>query len=266
MPFNSPPCFLVRVQSVVQNLLNDLGDIGRRAQVNTTMAVSDFPAECSPVFTFFSCVCVQSDGHGVDINIDFGNINQVLEQQEINERFRSAERMLTRLRLRIDRIEVGLPSFGLRTSPFFSRLAYRTIQFLPITYTTTTTGTDLRCRTSDKLVTACYHSYVRSDDDDHSRSTELHQYIHNVRWNRRHHIHRDGYGISRFDSFSRNASYAAKHGEHYSCRQCVDAPGKHRSSPLCTVSTAVGRRLLLGDKGSNWTDDVSDEQHATWLN
>ena len=40
------------------------------------------------------------------MNIDFGNIQQVLEQQEINERFRSIGRMLTRLKLRIDRIEV----------------------------------------------------------------------------------------------------------------------------------------------------------------
>ncbi|CAF4285200.1 unnamed protein product, partial [Rotaria magnacalcarata] len=62
------------IQSVVQNLLNDLGDVGRQAQVNTTMA---------------------SDGHGVDINIDFGNIHQLLEHQEINERFRSIGRMLT---------------------------------------------------------------------------------------------------------------------------------------------------------------------------
>lgn len=48
----------------------------------------------------------QPDGHGVDINIDFGNVNQFLEQQEVNERFRSIGRMLARLKIRIDRIEV----------------------------------------------------------------------------------------------------------------------------------------------------------------
>ncbi|CAF1403986.1 unnamed protein product [Rotaria magnacalcarata] len=83
------------IQSVVQNLLNDLGDVGRQAQVNTTMA---------------------SDGHGVDINIDFGNIHQLLEHQEINERFRSIGRMLTRLKLRIDRIEQIVQS-NFRLSP-----------------------------------------------------------------------------------------------------------------------------------------------------
>lgn len=55
-----------------------------------------------------SFIIFQSDGHGVDINIDFGNIHQVLEQQEVNERFRSIGRMLTRLKLRIDRIEVKI--------------------------------------------------------------------------------------------------------------------------------------------------------------
>ncbi|CAF0890660.1 unnamed protein product [Adineta ricciae] len=85
------------LQNLVQNLLNDLGDVGRQAQVNTTMA---------------------SDGHGVDINIDFGNVNQVLEQQEINERFRSIGRMLTRLKLRIDRIEQIVQSnFQLSPTP-----------------------------------------------------------------------------------------------------------------------------------------------------
>jgi hypothetical protein len=79
----------------VQNLLNDLGDVGRQAQVNTTMA---------------------SDGHGVDISIDFGNVNQVLEQQDINERFRSIGRMLTRLKLRIDHIEQIIES-NFRLSP-----------------------------------------------------------------------------------------------------------------------------------------------------
>ncbi|CAF2492678.1 unnamed protein product [Rotaria sp. Silwood2] len=83
------------IQNLVQNLLNDLGDVGRQAQVNTTMA---------------------SDGHGVDINIDFGNIHQVLEQQEINERFRSIGRMLTRLKLRTDRIEQIVQS-NFRLSP-----------------------------------------------------------------------------------------------------------------------------------------------------
>ncbi|CAF1162054.1 unnamed protein product [Rotaria sordida] len=83
------------IQNLVQNLLNDLGDVGRQAQVNTTMA---------------------SDGHGVDINIDFGNIHQILEQQEINERFRSIGRMLTRLKLRIDRIEQIVQS-NFRLSP-----------------------------------------------------------------------------------------------------------------------------------------------------
>ncbi len=29
------------IQSLVQNLLNDLGDVGRQAQVNTTMAVRE---------------------------------------------------------------------------------------------------------------------------------------------------------------------------------------------------------------------------------
>lgn len=73
------------IQTLVRNLLSDLGDVGRQAQVNTTMA---------------------SDGHGVDVNIDFGNINQILEQQEIHERFRSIGRMLARLRHRIDHIQV----------------------------------------------------------------------------------------------------------------------------------------------------------------
>ncbi|UJR37992.1 hypothetical protein I4U23_030674 [Adineta vaga] len=85
------------LQNLVQNLLNDLGDVGRQAQVNTAMA---------------------SDGHGVDINIDFGNVNQIFEQQEINERFRSIGRMLTRLKLRIDRIEQIVQSnFRLTPTP-----------------------------------------------------------------------------------------------------------------------------------------------------
>lgn len=83
------------IQNFVQNLLNDLGDVGRQAHVNTTMA---------------------SDGHGVDINIDFGNIHQTLEQQEINERFRSIGRMLARLKLRINRIEQIVQS-NFRLSP-----------------------------------------------------------------------------------------------------------------------------------------------------
>ncbi|CAF0752785.1 unnamed protein product [Adineta steineri] len=106
------------IQSLVQNLLNDLGDVGRQAQVNTTMA---------------------SDGHGVDINIDFGNVNQVLEQQEINERFRSIGRMITRLKLRIDRIEQIVQSnFRLSPTPPPST-SERTTSPTRVTATTTTT-------------------------------------------------------------------------------------------------------------------------------
>lgn len=67
------------------------------------------------------------------MNIDFGNIQQVLEQQEINERFRSIGRMMTRLKLRIDRLEVKLFScfIFLHRNFFFSFLANRRIKFSP---------------------------------------------------------------------------------------------------------------------------------------
>ncbi|CAF0783116.1 unnamed protein product [Didymodactylos carnosus] len=84
------------VQSLVQNLLNDLGDVGRQARVNTTMT---------------------SDGQGVDIQIDFGNVAQYLQQHELRERFRSIGRMMTRLRSRLDRLEQLIESnFRLPTS------------------------------------------------------------------------------------------------------------------------------------------------------
>ncbi|CAF0981590.1 unnamed protein product [Didymodactylos carnosus] len=84
------------VQDLVQNLLNDLGDIGRQARVNTSIA---------------------SDGQGVDIQIDFGSVSQYLQQHELRERFRSIGRMLSRLRLRLNRLEQLVESnFRLPTS------------------------------------------------------------------------------------------------------------------------------------------------------
>jgi hypothetical protein len=72
----------------------------------------------------------------VDINIDFGNVNQVLEQQEINERFRSIGRMLARLKLRINRIEVRQFSIEFFRIRLFFILANCAIKFSSLSYST----------------------------------------------------------------------------------------------------------------------------------